>query len=400
MTSRDHWLLDASVTFLNHGSFGACPRVVLEAQRALRDRLEAQPISFFIRELEGLAERVRVELGVVLGARPEDLGFVPNTTFGCNAVLSSFPFEPGDEVLITNHGYNAVNNAATRWASARGATVKVAKIPMPVRSPDDVVAAITEAINERTRLLIIDWVTSPTALVLPIAEVCTVAGALGVRTLVDAAHAPGMVRMDLATLGADYVTGNLHKWLCAPKAAAFLWVRRGLQAEVRPAVISHGANSTRADRSRFQLEFDWTGTGDPTPLLVVPEAIAFLRGLSGGDLDAHMAENRALALAGRKLLADRLGAELPAPDEMIGSMASVPLPDRPASDVSAPPTFVAPVDPLHDRLIDRHRVEVPIMNWPAADKRLVRISAQRYNTLADYERLADALLTELGPRVG
>jgi isopenicillin-N epimerase len=214
-----------------------------------------------------------------------------------------------------------------------------------------------------------------------------------------------MVPLDLRALGVAYYTGNGHKWLCAPKGSAFLYVRRDRQAGVRPLVISHGANSARRDRSRFRLEFDWPGTQDPTPYLVLPEAIAVLGEALPGGWPAVMARNRALALVARARLAQALGVPAPCPDSMIGSLAALPLPDS-ASDPSAPaprrhdggPDRVRPVarDPIQQMLFDEHRIEVPVMSWPCIPHRLIRISAQLYNEIGEYERLAEALTSVLG----
>ncbi len=382
-----YWALDPAVTFLNHGSFGACPGPVLDAQQRLRGRLERQPVRFFGRELEGLLDGARRELATFLGADPEGLAFVPNATTGVNAVLRWLPLAPGDEVLTTDHAYNACRNALDIAVTAAHARVEVVAVPFPLRAPEEVVATVLARVTPRTRLALLDHVTSPTGLVLPLARLVRELGARGVDVLVDGAHAPGMLPLDLGALGAAYYTGNCHKWLCAPKGAGFLHVRRDRRDRVRPVVISHGANSPRTDRSRFLLEFDWTGTHDPTPYLCVPESIRFLGGLLPGGWPALMARNRTLALEARRILCDALGVPAPCPEEMIGSLAAVPLPDG----SGAPPVSPLYLSPLQDALLDRFGIEVPIVPWPAPPKRLVRVSCQAYNDRADYERLARAL---------
>src|SRR6266550_3303752 len=238
------WTLDPAVAFLNHGSFGACPRPVLEAQQRLRERLERQPVRFF----------------------------VPNATTAVNAVLRSLALAPGDQLLVTDHAYNACRNVLDFVAAAARAEVVVVPVPFPLASADAVVEAVVARATPRTRLALLDHVTSPTGLVLPIERLVRELAGRGVDTLVDGAHAPGMLPLDLGALGAAYYAGNCHKWLCAPKGAGFLHVRRDRQGGVRPVVISHGANNPRTDRSRLLLEFDWTGSHDPTPYLCVPEA--------------------------------------------------------------------------------------------------------------------------------
>lgn len=381
------WTLDPSVTFLNHGSFGACPAPVLAAQAEWRARLERQPVQFMARELEGLLDEARTVLAAFVGAVPADLALVPNATSGVNAVLRSLVFAPGDELLTTDHAYNACKNALHFVAERSGATVAVAKVPFPLDGPATVVESVLARVTPRTRLALLDHVTSPTGLVWPIAELVQALAERGVETLVDGAHAVGMLPLDVSAIGAAYYTGNCHKWLCAPKTAGFLHVRRDLQEIVRPLAISHGARLKRTDRSRFLLEFDWTGTVDPTAYLSVPEAIRVLGSLVPGGWPALRARNRELALAGRRLLCESLGIAEPAPESMIGSLAAVPIPDGSLE----PPTSGLYCDPLLDALRDEAGIEVPIVPWPAAPRRLIRISAAAYNVSADYERLAVAL---------
>ncbi len=376
------------MTFLNHGSFGRCPRPVLEFQRALQDRLERQPIQFLVRELEGLLDEARGALARFVGAAPDDLVFVPNATAGVNTVLRSLRFEPGDEILLTNHEYNACRNAAEFAAQRAGARVVVAEVPFPLESAETLVEAVLGRVSRRTRLVLLDHVTSPTGLVFPVERWVGELAARGIDTLVDGAHGPGMVPLQLDQLGAAYYTGNCHKWLCAPKTAAFLHVRRDRQSAVRPLVISHGANSPRTDRSRFLLEFGWPGTFDPTACLSVPEAIRCVSARVPGGWPEVMRRNRDLALAGRRLLCDALHIRPPCPEAMIGALAAVPLPDAPAGELTVAPLFL---EPLQDRLLAEAGIEVPVIPWPARPKRLLRISAQLYNSRADYEQLAQAL---------
>ncbi len=267
----------------------------------------------------------------------------------------------------------------------------------PSRSPrpgrNAVIEAVLSRVTPRTRLALLDQVTSPTALVLPVARLTTALQARGVDVLVDAAHAPGMLPLHLDEVGAAYTTGNFHKWVCAPRGAAFLHVRRDRQAPIRPLAVSHGANSPRRDRSRFRLEHDWTGTFDPTPFLCVPEALRFLDTLSPGGIPAWMEQNRTAALAARHALCTALRIDLPCPDAMIGAMASVPLP-LPAGpgEAARPP---AALDPLQEALFARFGIEVPIFPFPAAPQRLLRVSTPAYVGAADIERLV-AALRELG----
>jgi len=380
----DLWRLDPDVEFLNHGSFGACPRPVLEHQSVLRARMEAEPIQFFA-NLEEPADAVRSVLGQFVGADPDDLAFVVNATTGVNTVLRSLDFGPGDEILITDHVYNACRNAAVAVAERSGARVITARVPFPIGSPDEVVDAIVSAVTARTRLLLVDHVTSPTALVFPVGRIVAEMTARGIDTLIDGAHAPGMIPVDLETIGAAYYTANAHKWLCAPKGAAFLHVRRDRQSGMVPTVISHGANSPRSDRSRFRLLFDWTGTNDPTAHLVIPTAISTMAAQVPGGWPALTQRNHDMALQARDLLIDAVEIERPAPDEMVGAMAAVPLP--PAAGV--PPVFGPTA--LQQRLWQDYHIEVPINVWPEWPRQLLRVSAQIYNRVEQYAKLANLL---------
>lgn len=366
---RQHWTLDPDITFLNHGSFGATPRVVLEKQNELRAQMEREPVRFFVRELEPLLDDAREVLARFIGADPQGLAFVPNATAGVNAVLRSLDLDKHDELLVTNHEYNACRNALDYVATVNGSKVVVAEVPFPIASPDIVVERIMEKVTDRTRLLLIDHITSQTALILPVERLVQELSARGIDTLIDGAHAPGMFPLDLRAIGAAYYAGNLHKWVCAPKGAAFLYVRENRRAGIRPVSISHGANSTRRDRSRFLLEFDWTGTFDPTPWLCVPESLRVMASLVEGGWPEIMRRNHELALRAR----DILTSDKPAPDEMLGAMAAI---------------LISADDELQDRLLFEHRIEVPIMPWPQP---LLRVSAQLYNSIEEYERLKTAL---------
>ena len=388
-----HWTFEPGLAFLNHGSFGACPRAVIEAREALYRELERQPVEFMARRLPDLLDAARATLAAFLGADPEDLGAVPNATTGVNAVLRSLSFAPGDELLTTDHAYNACKNTLDFVAERSGARVVVARVPFPLADPGEVVEAVLGAATAHTRLALVDHVTSPTGLVVPIEEIVRRLAERGIDVLVDGAHAPGMVPLDLdalGRLGAAYYTGNCHKWLCAPKGSAFLWVRRDQRERIRPHVISHGANRPRPGRSRFHDELDWTGTADPTPFLCVPAALDVVGSLVSGGWPEVMRRNRELALRARAILTEALGVQPSCPESMIGTLVSLPLPDGDPG----PPSGLY-VDPLHDTLLDRYEIEVPIAPWPAPPKRLLRVSAQLYNDEGDYRRLATAL-RELG----
>jgi isopenicillin-N epimerase len=387
-----HWGLDPAVVFLNHGSFGAVPTTVLEVQRALQARLQAEPVRFVVEEQEGLLDDARAAVAAFVGADPDDVAFVANATVAVNTIVRSLRFAPGDEVLATTHEYNACLNVLRVAAEQGGPRLVVAELPFPVSGPDGIVDAVLAGVTPRTRLALVSHVTSPTGLVLPVERLVPALAARGVDTLVDGAHVPGMLPLDVTALGAAYYTGNFHKWACAPPGSAFLHVRRDRQAAMRPLVISHGANSPRTDRTRFRIEFDYTGFVDPTPWLATPAALRAVAALVPGGWPEVMRRNRALALEARMLLCDALEVAPPAPEAMLGSMAAVALPDRPPTD--AQPTRYH--DPLQDRLLSRWGIQVPIIPFPAPPRRLVRLSAQLYNSIAQFEYLAGALRAELG----
>lgn len=382
---RSLWSLDPAIAYLNHGSYGACPIAVLEKQAALRARMEREPVDFLLRDLPGLLDAAREETARFVGSRPEDLVFVPNATTGVNAVLKSLPFEAGDEVLTTSHVYGACRKTLEHVAARTGIHVVVARVPFPVTGEDDVVDAVLEGVSPRTRLALVDHVPSASALVFPLARLVGELASRGVETLVDGAHALGAVPIDLEALGAAYYAANAHKWLCAPKGAALLHVRRDRQRGLHPMVTSHAYSGDAPGRLR--AEFDWTGTFDPSAWLCIPESIRFLETRMPGGWTAVAARNHALALEARRIVGDALGVGPACPDEMVGSMASIPVPDR------HPKSPAATMDP--DTLSGwcRERgVEPWFSRFPWPDGLVTRVSAQLYNETEDYRRLVGVLL--------
>lgn len=386
-----HWSLDPDVVFLNHGSFGACPRTVLAYQQRLRDRLESQPVRFFGHELGPLLDDVRTDLARFFQADPNGLVFVRNATTGVNTALRALDLEPGDELLLTDQEYQACWNAAEYVAAQAGAQVVVAPLPFPLSSEDAVMEAVLGAVTPRTRFALLDYVTSQTGLVLPIARLVRELRSRGIETIVDGAHAPGMVPLALDELGAAFFTGNCHKWLCSPKGAAVFWVREDWRERTRPLVISHGASAPPMDRPRLHVEFDWMGTDDPTAVLSIGESLRFLEGLVDGGWSAIQRRNRELALESRRILCAALEVPPPAPDSMVGTLASVPLPPS-RGKAPGPPAFL---DELQVALMDRFRIEVPIVLWPRWPSRLVRTASQLYNHRGESAYLGEALRTLL-----
>ena len=383
-----HWWLDPEITYLNHGTVGATPRVVLEAQHAWQRRIEAQPASFLFRELTRLtpdepgAPRLllRQTADVVaefVGARGEDLVFVDNASTGINAVLRSLVLKPGDEIVVLDQAYGAVALAAGFVARAAGAKVVVAATPFPVQGDvaEAYADAVERALTPRTRLVVLDHVSSQTALILPVAAMTERCRARGVPVLIDGAHVPGALPLDIAALGVDWYVGNLHKWAFAPRACGFLWVAPAHRAALHPPVISWGLDVGLAQ------EFDWTGTRDPSAVLSAPAGIAFMRDVLG--LEAMRTWNHDLVWRMAHMLAARWGQAWTTPEAMVGCMASVPLPARIATLGEA----AAPA--LKDWLFFERRIEAQVLT--IRGQAHVRLAAQVYNDESDYERLADAV---------
>ena len=383
-----HWWLDPAITYLNHGTVGATPRVVLETQHEWQRRIEAQPASFLFREWmrvtpdepgapRPLIRRTADAVGQFLGARGDDLVFIDNATAGVNAVLRSIPFQAGDEIVVLDQAYGAVVKAAEFVARGAGAKVVTVATSWPVQ--DDAAMALADALERaltpRTRLAIVDHVVSQNALTLPVAEMVARCRARGVPVLVDGAHAPGALALDIASLQADWYVGNLHKWAFAPRGCGFVWVAPARRDALHPPVISWGLDVG------LTQEFDWTGTRDPSGILSAPAGIAFMRDFLG--VEAMRSWNHDLVWRIAHRLAARWGQPFTTPESMVGCMAAVALPER----IQA--LGEAAGQPLKDWLLHERRIEAQPL---AIHGRLwMRLAAQVYNDEADFERLADAV---------
>ncbi len=397
------WVIDPDVVYLNHGSFGACPKVVLDAQHDIRAKMEREAVTFFVRDLFELTDKARTSLAPVIGARAQDIAFVPNATTGVANVINSLDLSPGDEILFASIEYPACR-AIIRDACQRTGGVPVEfDLPWPAESDDQMLEAVLSHVTDKTRLCLLSHITSATAIVLPAGRIITALRERGVETLLDGAHAPGMLDLDLNTLAPAYATGNCHKWMCAPKGCAYLWVREDKQSSIRPVVHSVYAKSLGAEpwqgehgRTRFQTDFDYVGTDDYTSRLALPEATRFMQSVLPGGLPELRQRNNDLARRARDLLCERLGAGTAAPDSMTASMAVVTLPDpSPEARKRLDTTPSIYNSPLQTRLLERHAIQVPVWTSPAGAP-MVRLSAQLYNSIAQYEHLANALIEELG----
>ena len=383
------WSLSPDVHHLNHGSFGAVPVSVQEEQDEWRRRWEANTTGFVLEELQPALDQARLTLANFVEADPAGLVFVRNATTGVASVVRSIEhtLHPGDELLTTSHDYNAIRQTLEFVADRAGARVVVPEIPFPIGSPEQVTESILNAVTDRTRLAVIDHITSPTAVVYPIGDI--VAGLEPeVPVVVDGAHGPGQLPLDISGIGASWYTGNLHKWTGAPKGAAFLHTRRDRIDETVPTVISHGWNAEIPEgRSRYWALFDWLGTDDMTPWLVVPEALRALAALDPDGWLGLMRRNHRLVLEGRSIICDKLGLEPPVPDEMVGSMAAILLPDATGQDPGDQ------LSPLNFELMKRG-FETLVMVWPRWPHQVLRVSAHHYNTADEYGALA-AVLSEV-----
>jgi isopenicillin-N epimerase len=380
---REHWLLDSDCTYLNHGTVGAPPKRVLARQQALRDEMERQPSRFMLRELNGHQpmpwrheSRLREAIGQIapfVGSRPEDLVFVPNVTTGLNAVLRSVPLDPGDEVVITDLAYGAVALAARVVTRDRDAVLRTVEMPARLRDAGDVVDPIVRALTPRTKLVVVDHIAAQTALVLPVAAIAAACHARGVPVLIDGAHAPGAIALDIPATGADWYSANLHKWAHTPRSCGILWARPEHQATLHHPIVSWGSGGG------FHAEFEHHATNDPTSYLAAPEGIALLR---EWGFDAVLAYMHGLAREAALVLTERWGTTIDVPLDMFGAMVTVPLPD-------ASGTTADDAARLRLALLVDDRIEVPIHAWHG--RLWTRVSAQIYNDGSDIVRLADAV---------
>lgn len=369
---RHEWALDPTWLTVNHGSFGATPRVVLAAQQDWRRRMEAQPTRFMHEDLPAGLDHAAQRLATFLNANAQNIAFLDNATGGCNAVLRSLRLAPGDEALVLSHTYGAVRNTVRYVTERAGARVTEARLPFPQPDQTAIVTAIAAALTDRTRIAVIDHITSGSALLLPLAAIIETCHAANVPVLVDGAHGPGQVTIDLQALQPDWYVGNCHKWLCAPKGSAFLFAAPHRQEDLHPLTISHGF------AQGFRAEFDWTGTRDWSACLALPTALDFHARLGGASLRARDA---ALATDGVRLLADRLGTETGAGPAFTASMGVVRIP----TPAPATPEWA---QRLRAKLLE-HRTDAPVHALDGAI--WLRISAFAYNELTDFETISELL---------
>jgi isopenicillin-N epimerase len=372
LVPRSEWLLDPDISFLNHGSYGAVPRTVLDEQHRLQERMERNPNEFLALELPHALRTGANRLATFVNGAGSDLAFIENATAGCNMVLGSVRLSPGDEILLTDHGYPAVRKAAEHHASRAGAVVIEARVPFPISDPIEIINAVATRLGPRSRLVILDHVSSPTAVVFPVRQLTSLCHEAGAKVLIDGAHAPGMLSLDIPAIDADWYVGNCHKWLMAPKGSGFLWASPASQAETHPLVISHGYGQG------FDAEFDWVGTRDPTAWLTVPAAIDYHFRIGGQLLRER---NARLARQAANLLAKHWNTERGSEDALTGSMSTVRLP------IVGEATDERALE-LRYKLRKDHRIDTAVIAFKGS--LWIRLSAQAYNQFNEYERLAGA----------
>lgn len=374
--SRDDFLLEPGLVFLNHGSFGAVPRRVHEAAEALRVEMERNPVDWLGRRADDLLEEARRRLARFVGAHHDDLVFFPNPTTAINMVVRSLRLPAGTEVVTTDHEYGAMVRTWRKWCAEHDLVYRPVALPDPLPSPDEVADLVWSSVTDRTGVLFLSHITSATAIRLPVEQLCRRARAAGILTIIDGAHVPNHAPLDLSTLGADVYTGALHKWLCAPKGASFLHATPAVQEWLEPLVVSWGWESDLPSHSRFIDHHQWQGTRDLTPFLAVPAAIDFVESFHWDEVRAEGhrrvvdARNRVDELTGLSPLA-------PDADRWLGQMASIRLPD--AVDVAL----------LQTNLRERFGIEVPCHRWNA--KALMRVSATAHTTDDDIDALVAAM---------
>ena len=358
---------------------------MLKKQGEYRQKIEKDPVKFFERDYIGYWKESILTLSKFINADPEGLVFVTNATQGVNTVLKNLDLKRGDKIIVTDHTYQACRNTVDFVTKSAGAETVVVEIPFNVKSEKEIIDLILNSVCERTVLALIDTVTSPTGMKMPFEEIINKLEKENVDVLLDAAHGAGLIELDLKKMNAAYVAGNCHKWLCTPKGSAFLHIRGDKKKDMRPLSISHGASFEGNAQDKFEFEFSWPGTYDPTSWMCIPKSIQHMEEMVDNGWNEIIRRNRKLAIKGRRILCDELGIKVPFPDEMVTAIASIELPDKEI------PPFSIQGDPLHNKLLDEYAIQVPIFPWEAHNTRYIRISSQLYNHIDEYEYLAKAL---------
>jgi isopenicillin-N epimerase len=383
----DFWMLDKNIIFLNHGSFGACPIPVLDEQLRFRKKLETEPLRFFVREYEEYYSKAQSALAEFTGCNAEDLVFVQNATIGVNTVLKSLDLKPGDEILFTNQIYPACRNTVLFLNETKGISFKEVEIKLPVSNKEEIINQIVEGVNEKTKIALIDHISSLPGMIFPVKEITEELNKRGVEVLIDGAHAPGMIPLNISEIKPDYYTGNCHKWLCTPKGSAFLYVNKNKQNNIHPLVTSRISLENGRYKSDFQLEFSWQGTLDTSAVLTIPFAIEFINSMNEKGFQGLMKRNSELVFKAAEMICREFEIPMPYPEEMTGSIYGIPF----FKDAQIKSERINRRSYLQEKLFFEYNIEVMVSYWENPPDRLLRISAQAYNTFEQYEYLLSSL---------
>jgi isopenicillin-N epimerase len=382
---RDLFFHKKGYVSLNHGSFGSCPKAIMEHQFSLQRNMETLSTYFINRELKPLYKESLSGLANFLNINPQDIAFIRNATFAVNSVVSTFPFQKGDEIVTTNLIYEAYRPLFGQIVKNKGVNLKIAQLPFPIESNEQVISKILEQVTTQTKFAFLDHITSETATIFPIENLISEFRKRNIPLLVDGAHAPGMVPLDIKKLNPDYYTGNCHKWLCSPKGAAFIYIRPELQSQTKPAIVSNYFEKGDTISEQFFNSYYWSGTADYTAYCCVKPVIEYLSEVFTGGWPAIMEHNRRLVLKGRDIILNSLQLKDYTPEEMTGSMATFKLNSKTELDSKTG------LDTLAIKLFDKYKIEAVIPRLHQTDERILRISAHIYNSEEDYHILGNAL---------
>jgi isopenicillin-N epimerase len=386
-----HWNHDQNIVFLNHGSFGSCPTAILDLQTQIRRRTEEDPIRELVSDFEAHYTENKNALANFIRCNPNDLVLMKNTTSGINTILNSLSFHAGDEFLTHSHAYGACINALRHHAEKYNCKLVMAEIPFPLSSEDEITNALLNHVTAKTKFVLLDHITSATGIIFPVEKLTKELESRGIEVLIDGAHAPGMIDLNIDTCGASYYIGNCHKWVCSPRGSALMHVRKDKQFKIHPLQISHYNDLHEGTDAHWSAQFLWPGTDDYSTYLLLKDSIHYMENILG-SWEALRSHNRKLCLEARKMICERLNIEIPTPDSMIGHLASMPV----QYNAKAPEKYFNMNTALKLKLMDEYKIQVPVFFFDKKNpKLLLRISTQVYNSMEQYEYLAGCVQREI-----
>lgn len=382
-----HWNHDKNIVFLNHGSFGSCPNAILDLQTQIRTRTELDPIRELVSNFESNYNENKIALAQFVSCNPNDLVLMKNTTSGANTILNSLTFNEGDEILTHSHAYGACINVLKHYAEKKNCKLVIAEIPFPISSEDEIFTAILNLVSTKTKFVLLDHVTSATGIIFPVEKLTKEIESRGIEVLIDGAHAPGMIDLNIDSLGASYYIGNCHKWVCSPRGSALLHVRKDKQSKIHPLQISHYNDLHEGTDAHWSAQFVWPGTDDYSTYLLLKDSIHYMENIFG-SWEALRKQNRTLCLEARKMICEKLNIEIPTPDSMIGHLASMPV----QYNAKAPDKFFNMNTSLKLQLMDEYKIQIPVFYFDKKNpKLLLRISVQAYNSMEQFEYLSECM---------